>query len=74
MRLRDYLGQRGETQEDFADRSGISQQTVSKVCNGSACRIDTARRIIQASRQDPAPCGGTVTYEDLVPESAAGAA
>ena len=74
MRLRDYLAKRSETQGEFATRAGISQQAVSKVCNGSACRIDTARQIISASREQPAPCGGTVTYDDLVPEAAGDAA
>jgi len=68
MHLRDYLRVRSESQASFAGRSGISQQAVSLICHGSPPRLSTAKRVVDATRDEPAPCGGTVSYEDLLPE------
>lgn len=34
MRLEEYLYRKDETQGHFAERSGVSQSTISRVCNG----------------------------------------
>jgi predicted transcriptional regulator len=74
MRLPEYLESRGESQAAFARRTGIPQSTVNLICNGKGTRVDTAIRIIQATRDEPAPDGGTVRIEDLVGIDDAGAA
>jgi predicted transcriptional regulator len=75
MRLPDYLTARDESQSAFAKRAGLPQSTVNLVCQGSGTRVETALKIIRASRDEPAPGGGTVTLEDLVPvEASEGAA
>lgn len=73
MRLVDYLEARDESQEAFAKRAsrheptgrGISQRTVSRIAAGGSCNATTALAIIRATRQEPAPDGGTVMLEDL---------
>ena len=67
MRLAEYLEQESESQNAFAKRAGLAQQTVSLVCNGGAIRLDTAFRIVEAAH-------GEVEFEDLraeEPESVA---
>jgi transcriptional regulator with XRE-family HTH domain len=63
MRLGEYLKRTGEKQAAFATRAGISQQTVSELCNGKGARSKTAAKVIQAT-------GGLVAIEDLLPEEA----
>ncbi len=72
MRLRDYLSGRGESQLDFAARASVPQSAVSRLCNGGGVRFPTAAKIIRATRESPAPDGGTVTWEDLIPEEPSG--
>ena len=66
MRLLDYLEARGEKQAAFARRCGVDQRTVNRICLGDGCSAATAHLVIKASREEPAPDGGTVTLEDLV--------
>lgn len=69
MRLRDYLTARAESVASFARRAGMPQQTVSDLLllrGGVGCRASTAARVIAATREEPAPDGGTVTLLDLV--------
>lgn len=74
MKLSEYLAAKDESQESFAARASrhrptgtpISQRTISRIVNGSSCNAATARAIILASREEPAPDGGTVTLDDLV--------
>jgi len=65
MKLVDYLDQKGETEQEFADRSGTSQTTVNRVCLGGGCNIATASKICQST-------GGSVRLEDLVPAGVTG--
>lgn len=66
MRLAEYLEERGESQTAFAKRCKIAQQTVNRISVGAVRpRIDHADKIIEATRDEPAPCGGTVTLQDL---------
>lgn len=67
MRLADYLSSRGESSGQFAVRAGLVRQTVDYIVGGGKPRIDIAYAIVRASRDEPAPDGGTVTYEDLLP-------
>lgn len=68
MTLPDYLTARAESLLAFARRAGVPQQTLHSIGRGKGCTISTAYKIVEASRREPAPGGGTVTYEDLVPE------
>lgn len=67
MELHDYLKARGESGASFARRSRTPQTTIGRavrkegIPNGLTCA-----RIIQASKDAPAPDGGTVTMDDLV--------
>lgn len=67
MRLADYLSSRGESSGQFAARAGLIRQTVDYIIDGGKPRIDIAYTIVRASRDEPSPDGGTVTYEDLLP-------
>ena len=67
MKLAKYLEARGESAEAFARRSGLNRATVGVIVRGTSIpRTDTALAIVKASREEPAPDGGTVTFEDLV--------
>lgn len=67
MRLSEYLAARGESHRSFSGRSRLPQSTVSDIAAGSDCRVSNAMKVIRASREAPAPDGGTVTWEDLTP-------
>lgn len=67
MRLAEYLDARGESAESFARRSGLNRATVGVIVRGTSTpRTDTAIAIVEASREEPAPDGGTITFADLV--------
>lgn len=69
MKLPAYLAARGpESENAFARRARVAQAIINRVCNGKGCSPRNQRLIVEASRSQPAPCGGTVTYEDLIPE------
>jgi hypothetical protein len=68
MKLPEYLSARKESLLAFARRSEVPQQTLHGIGKGKGCTISTAYKIVEASRRQPAPGGGTITYEDLVPE------
>lgn len=70
MRLREYLDARGEPELRFAKRSGLSQAAVHSIANHDSAdpRISTCTKIVVASREQPAPNGGTVTWEGLHPQ------
>lgn len=72
MRLRDYLRARGESESAFAARAGVPQSTINLICQGRGTRVSTAAKIVRASRESPAPDGGTVRFEDLVPHDPRG--
>lgn len=74
MKLAEYLELRNETQTSFSRRSGVPQQTISLICKGQGTRVETAAKIVEASREQPAPDGGTVRFEDLIPAAAGDAA
>lgn len=71
MELAHYIERRrravGESLSGFARRAELSQQTVYDVLSGKGCTMTTAYLIVTASQAEPAPRGGTVGYEDLVP-------
>jgi len=64
MTLTEYLRQNGITQAAFAQRIGMSQAGLSKVCNGR-CGI-SLERAAKIHRET----GGAVTYESLLIEAA----
>ena len=72
MILKTYLDDRKESQNAFSRRTGLGLATVSElyqrktIPSGYTCLV-----VIQASRDEPAPCGGTVTLRDLVTETLA---
>ena len=60
MRLSEYLDQTGENESEFSRRSGVSQQTVNRLCRGrGGPRGGTALKIERAT-------DGLVSLEDLV--------
>ena len=64
MLLKDYLTQRGETVEQFAERVGESPHTIGKLYRGDRFpRVDLATRIIRAT-------DGEVTADDLLAAAA----
>lgn len=68
MKLAKYLEQRDESENAFATRSGVPQRTVNRIAREeSVPLLDTASLIVAASRKEPTPNGGTVTYDDLMP-------
>jgi len=68
VKLRSYLDARGESEAAFSRRARIAQTTVNLICRGGGTTTRTAAKIVRASLQAPAPDGGVVTYEDLIPE------
>lgn len=68
MKLDKYLERRGESVRHFAARSGVKRSTLNSILYGfSTCRLDTAWRIVSATRDEPAGRGGTVDWLDLIP-------
>jgi len=61
MKLERYLEARGETQADFARRTGMPQQTINTICQGRGTHAYSAYRIIKAT-------GGKVRLIDLCGE------
>ena len=67
MRLTDYLKARGESENGFARRCGVSQSHINQIVREvSGLTLDLARLIVEASEEQPAPGGATIGYEDLV--------
>ena len=64
MKPIDYLTERGEKQAAFARRAGIHQRSLNRALKGN-CTMWLAKLIVQASREQPTPSGGTITFEDL---------
>lgn len=72
MRPREYLSAIGETVDQFAKRAGIPSGTAHHIFNdGSRPRADICERVIKASQDRPAPCGGTIELSDLAANSEA---
>jgi len=74
MDLKTYLDERSESVARFAVRVGrhryVAPATIAAVRAGrTSPNMTTAQAIVQASEDEPAPDGGTVTYEDLAPDS-----
>lgn len=66
MMLKPYLDARGESYAHFARRCEQRADTIRAIAlKGVRPRADVAHAIITASREEPAPDGGTVTLEDL---------
>ena len=69
MKLLPYLKARDESQGSFSRRAKLPLATVNEICREVTIpRADTADRVIDASREEPAPDGGTVTLKDLLLE------
>lgn len=65
MLLKDYLAQRGETVDQFADRVKESPHTIAKLYRGDRFpRLDLTQRIVAATE-------GNVTADDLMKAAAA---
>lgn len=47
IKIRTLLYQKGMTQTEMANKSGLTRQTVSFVCNGKSCSADTAQKIAE---------------------------
>ena len=72
MTLRQYLEARNERPAAFARRAGIARQQVWQYLERTRIPSGpTALRVIEATRREPAPDGGTVTLEELVHETLA---
>ncbi len=68
MRLNEYAAVIGGLSA-VAEGTGIPISTLHRIATGKVrCRIDNAQTIVEFSRQNPAPSGETVRYEDLVPD------
>lgn len=68
MRLIEYAAAIGGM-KIVADGTGLPLSTLHRIANGEVrCRIDNAQTIVEFSRQNPAPSGETIRYEDLVPD------
>lgn len=68
MRLNAYIDAMGGLSV-VAEGTGLPISTLHRIATGKVrCRIDNAQTIVEFSRQNPAPSGETVRYEDLVPE------
>jgi len=66
MLLKTYLDARGEKYADFGRRCHVKAATIRAIAvTGVRPRADVAHAIITASREEPAPDGGTVTLEEL---------
>lgn len=62
-----HLRATGETQTAFAERVGVHQATISKICAGAGVSLRLALRIERAT-------GGAVTAASLLPDEERGAA
>ncbi len=72
MDIDSYLTARNESASHFSRRVSrfrdVSAAAIINIRNGTASpRIETAQAIVRASEAEPAPCGGTISYEDLAP-------
>ncbi len=65
LTLQEYLDAREESPSAFSRRLGVTVSTVYSWLTGVIPRADTALKIIEASRDEPTPDGGTVTLRDL---------
>lgn len=73
MDIDSYLTARNESASHFSRRvsrfKDVSPGAIINIRNGNASpRIDTAQAIVRASEDQPAPCGGTIGWEDLIPK------
>ena len=69
MKLADYLRENDETAARFARRAGLQADAIRAILRlGGGCRVTTAQAIVRASEAQPTPSGGTISYDDLVPE------
>lgn len=59
-KLDTYIKSKGITQAEFADKLGITQSAMSKLCNGGSTSLETAMKIEAATE-------GEVCVEDLKP-------
>lgn len=66
MLASDYLRARNESENAFAKRAGLEQRSLSRALRRGSCSLRFAYMIVQASRKEPTPEGGTITYEDLL--------
>lgn len=74
MRVKEYLDARNERHDVFAKRASaylpedkvVSHRTVTRAVAGEGLRASNAWAMIKASKAEPAPCGGTITLDDLV--------
>lgn len=60
-----YLRSRGESQNALARRAGVDQRTVNRAARGLGCSLETALRLVRASRALPGPAGETIGWEEL---------
>ena len=65
MRPDAYLAERKESEAAFAKRAGLHQRSLNRALQRGNCTLWMARKIVQASRDQPTPSGGTITFEDL---------
>lgn len=42
------MKEKGMRQKDLMEKSGLSRNTISAICNGKSCTDDTAKRISEA--------------------------
>ncbi len=70
MKFNEYLRSRNESVTAFARRSGVPATTAQRVADGGVPTITTCYLIVKASQKQRAKGGGSVSYDDLVPDSA----
>jgi len=58
-----------ESKRQFAQRSMLPTQTVYDALHGEPVTLRTAFYLVEASKEEPAPNGGTIGYEDLVTQA-----
>lgn len=42
------MKEKGMRQKDIMERSGLSRNTISAICNGKSCTDDTAKKLAEA--------------------------
>ncbi len=62
--LKDWLKANNLTQEQFEERSGVSQAVISRACNGGGVTEENAQKILAAT-------GGAVDLRPALPASEA---
>lgn len=70
MDITSYLSARGISYYTLADEADVAPETVRRIkLNLTTPNGAIIRKVVAASRAHPAPCGGTITANDLLSPS-----